>query len=402
MSAIKYWLWLSTSARVSPRARTVLLDYYGSPEAMFSAPQGEITRLLGNRADGADALEKRDLDEAMRIIDICGSQGIKLLTIQDADYPERLKNIYAPPSILYVKGKLPTIDEEAAIAVIGTRKASPYGIKMGRKLGFEIASCGGVVVSGLTAGVDAAAAEGALLADGRCIGVLGVPHEQCRGRLYDELAVRGALVSEYPPGTEPYRSFFRARNRIAAGLSVGVTVVEAPMQSGTRLFVDEATEQGKEIFAVPGNADNINCAGSNAMLKDGAKAVTNGWDVLSEFELRFPDKLRKVDAQMPSGWHKTEKSEDKKSPTIQKRTKKVIDKPESTEYIDLKKQLENLSQSQISIISVINSSSMHVDDIIESTGFSPARVLADLTILQLKGYVSQESGKRFTLNITTK
>lgn len=402
MSAIKYWLWLSTSARLSPRARTVLLDYYGSPEAMFSAPQGEITRLLGNRADGADALEKRDLDEAMRIIDICGSQGIKLLTIQDADYPERLKNIYAPPSILYVKGKLPTIDEEAAIAVIGTRKASPYGIKMGRKLGFEIASCGGVVVSGLTAGVDAAAAEGALLADGRCVGVLGVPHEQCRGRLYDELAVRGALVSEYPPGTEPYRSFFRARNRIAAGLSVGVTVVEAPMQSGTRLFVDEATEQGKEIFAVPGNADNINCAGSNAMLKDGAKAVTNGWDVLSEFELRFPDKLRKVDAQMPSGWQKTEKSEDKKSPAIQKRTKKVIDKPESTEYIDLKKQLENLSQSQISIISAMNSSSMHVDDIIESTGFSPARVLADLTILQLKGYVSQESGKRFTLNITTK
>lgn len=402
MSAIKYWLWLSTSARLSPRARTVLLDYYGSPEAMFSAPQGEITRLLGNRADGADTLEKRDLDEALRIIDICGSQGIKLLTIQDADYPERLKNIYAPPSILYVKGKLPTIDEEAAIAVIGTRKASPYGIKMGRKLGFEIASCGGVVVSGLTAGVDAAAAEGALLADGCCVGVLGVPHEQCRGRLYDELAVRGALVSEYPPGTEPYRSFFRARNRIAAGLSVGVTVVEAPMQSGTKLFVDEAMEQGKEIFAVPGNADNINCAGSNAMLKEGAKAVTNGWDVLSEFELQFPEKLRKVDAQIPSGWKKSEKTEDKKSPAIQKRTKKVIDKPESTEYIDLKKQLENLSQSQISIISAMNCSSMHVDDIIESTGFSPARVLADLTILQLKGYVSQESGKRFTLNITTK
>ena len=399
MSAIKYWLWLSTSARLSPRAKTVLLEHYGSPEAMFSAPAGEITRLLGKRSEGAETLEKRDLDEALRIIDKCAAQGIEIITVQDAAYPERLKNIYAPPSILYVKGQLPAVDEEAAIAVIGTRKASPYGLKMGRKLGFEISKCGGVVVSGLTTGIDAAGAQGALLADGRCIGVLGLPHEHCRGKLYDELSVRGALVSEYPPGTEPYKSFFRARNRITAGLAVGVAVVEAPIKSGTSLFVAEAAEQGKEIFVVPGNADSENCAGSNAMLKDGAKAVTNGWDIVGEFEKIFPDRLKKVEAKMPTSWEKTEKTEETKTAEHQKRTKKVIDKPETTEYIDLKKQLESLSQSQISIISAMDTSSMHVDDIIERTGFSPARVLADLTMLQLKGIVSQEQGKRFTLNI---
>lgn len=399
MSAIEYWLWLSTSAKLSPRAKAVLLAYYGSPEAMYQAPEGEITRLLGNRAEGAETLERRDLSSAMRIIDICDSQGIDVISIQDAEYPVRLKNIYAPPSVIYVKGKLPKLDEEAAIAVIGTRNASPYGTKMGLKLGFEIAKCGAVVISGLTKGIDAAGAEGALLADGKCVGVLGVPHEMSKGKLSEELAVRGALVSEYPPGAGTCRQYFRARNRISAGLSVGVVVVEAPLKSGTKLFVDEAVEQGKEIFVVPGNADNENCAGSNAMLKDGAKPVTDGWDIMSEFEKLFPDKVKKVCAELPKRMEKPSQDEEIKTVKPKNNTKKVIDKPESTEYIDLKTQLESLSQTQINIVSVMDSAAIQVDEIIERTGLSPAKVLADLTILQLKGYVSQQSGKRFTLNI---
>lgn len=402
MTAIEYWLWLSTSAKLSPRAKAVLLAYYGSPEAMFEAPKGEITKHLGNRSEGAEVLEKRDLSSALRTIDVCNSQNISIITTENAEYPARLKNIYAPPLIIYVKGKLPKIDEEAAIAVIGTRNASPYGIKMGRKLGYEIAKCGGVVVSGLTKGIDAAGAEGALLADGKCVGVLGVPHELSRGKMSDELAVRGALVSEYPPGAGTCRQFFRARNRISAGLSVGVAVVEAPFKSGTKLFVDEAVEQGKEIFAVPGNADSENCAGSNAMLKDGAKPVTEGWDILCEFEKLFPDKIRRVRDEMPAQTENPTQDEPVKSKKTAKNTKKVIDKPEPTEYIDLKTQLESLSETQISIVSVMDSASMQVDEIIERTGLSPAKVLADLTLLQLKGYVSQQSGKRFTLNIKTK
>lgn len=171
MSAIEYWLWLSTSAKLSPRAKAVLLKHYGGPEAMYDAPKGEITRLLGRHSEGAEDLEKRDLSSALRMIDRCGMQNIEVVSIDDPRYPVRLKNIYAPPHIIYVKGRLPKIDEEPAIAVIGTRNASPYGIKMGRKLGFEIAKCGGVVVSGLTKGIDAAGAEGALLADGICVGV---------------------------------------------------------------------------------------------------------------------------------------------------------------------------------------------------------------------------------------
>ena len=399
MSAIEYWLWLSTSAKLSPRAKAVLLKHYGSPEAMYEAPKGEITRLLGRRSEGAEDLEKRDLSSALRTIDKCKMQNVEVVSVEDPCYPVRLKNIYAPPPVIYVKGRLPKIDEEPAIAVIGTRNASPYGIKMGRKLGFEIAKCGGVVVSGLTKGIDAAGAEGTLIAEGKCVGVLGVPHEHAHGKMAEELAVRGALVSEYPPGAGVHRQFFRARNRIAAGLSVGVVVVEAPFKSGTRLFVDEAVEQGKEIFAVPGNADSENCAGTNAMLKDGAKPVTEGWDVMCEFAKLYPDKIKRSDERIPWSSVKSEQSESVKTEKTHKATKKVIDKPDTAEYIDLKTQLESLSQSQLSIVSAMDREAMQVDEIIERTGLSPAKVLADLTLLQLKGCVSQQSGKRFTLNI---
>ncbi len=399
MSAIEYWLWLSTSAKLSPRAKAVLLKHYGGPEAMYEAPKGEITKLLGRRGEGAEDLEKRDLTSALRTIDRCKMQNIEVISIDDPRYPVRLKNIYAPPHIIYVKGRLPKIDDEPAIAVIGTRNASPYGIKMGRKLGFEIAKCGGVVISGLTKGIDAAGAEGALVADGKCIGVLGMPHELARGKMVDELAVRGALISEYAPGAGVYRQFFRARNRIAAGLSIGVVVVEAPYKSGTKLFVDEAVEQGKEIFAVPGNADSENCAGTNAMLKDGAKPVTEGWDVMSEFAKLYPDKIKRSTERIPGTCVKPEQNEPVITEKTHKDTKKVIDKPDTTEYIDLKKQLEGLSQSQLSIVSAMDRKAMQVDEIIERTGLSPAKVLADLTLLQLKGCVSQQSGKRFTLNI---
>lgn len=404
MSAIKYWLWLNAAANIPPRAKTALLEHYGSPEEMYFAPVGEYKKLLGDRVEGVDALELRDLDSALRIIDDCEKQGISIVSCQDAAFPDRLKNIYSPPSIIYVKGSLPALDDEAAIAVIGTRKASPYGLKMGRKLGYEIAKCGGVLVSGLTAGIDAAGAEGALMAGGKVIGVLGTPHERDKSRLAEDVAQSGALISEYPPGTIQSNAFFRARNRIAAGLSVGVVVVEAPAKSGTRLFADEANEQGKEIFAVPGNADSDNCVGTNTLLKEGAKPVTNGWDVMSEFEALYPGKIsRRRDMTMPAEkedkpavYHDDENAKQEKR---QKATKKVIDKRDSAAYIDLQKVLETLSETQIKIVTVMETPSMHVDDIIERSGFSPARVLADLTMLQLKGIVTQEKGKRFTLNV---
>ena len=246
----------------------------------------------------------------------------------------------------------------------------------------------------LTSGVDAAAARGALLAGGRCVGVLGTPHECEAGTLAAEVAARGALISEYPPGTKPEKHFFRDRNRIAAGLSVGVTVVEAPERSGARLFAETAMEQGREIFAVPGNADAPNSVGTIAMIKDGAKPVVCGWDVLSEFESRFGGKLHELpECELP---------EEEEAQNADVPAKKSVDKPKDSDYIDLKKQLEGLNEDQLKIIAAIGKSASHIDDIIASTGLSTARVLSQLTVLEIKGYVRRDPGRRVALNIAKK
>lgn len=400
MSALSYWIWLS-NAELSVRTKAALMEHYGDAETAFFAPAGEFAHIEGvSRADAA-ILEKRDMSDTARIIEECQAQGLSVISYQDSAYPSRLRNIYAPPPVLYVKGRLPAVDDNAVIAVVGTRKATPYGLKMARTIAGEIVRCGGIVISGLTYGIDAAAAEGALNAGGICVGVLGTAHQDDAGVLYAGVAERGAVISEYAPGSPAQRSFFRDRNRITAGLSVGAVAVEAPEKSGTRLFVAEAAAQGKEIFAVPGNADAKMSAGTIDMLKDGAKPVTCGWDVVSEFEYLFPGKLRKAPAARGET-RRIEAESVENAPVLQKETKKVIDKENGRRYIDLKDQLRDLSETQLKIITAVDNGGTHIDDIIETTGLGTATVLAQLTVLEIKGYIRREAGRRIALNTAKK
>lgn len=400
MSALSYWIWLS-NAELSVRTKAALMEHYGDAETAFFAPAGEFAHIEGvSRADAA-ILERRDISDTARIIEECQAQGLSVISYQDSAYPSRLRNIYAPPPVLYIKGRLPAVDDNAVIAVVGTRKATPYGLKMARTIAGEIVRCGGIVISGLTYGIDAAAAEGALNAGGICVGVLGTAHQDDAGVLYAGVAERGAVISEYAPGSPAQRSFFRDRNRITAGLSVGAVAVEAPEKSGTRLFVAEAAAQGKEIFAVPGNADAKMSAGTIDMLKDGAKPVTCGWDVVSEFEYLFPGKLRKAPAARGET-RRIEAESVENAPVLQKETKKVIDKENGRRYIDLKDQLRDLSETQLKIITAVDNGGTHIDDIIETTGLGTATVLAQLTVLEIKGYIRREAGRRIALNMAKK
>lgn len=400
MSALSYWIWLS-NAELSVRTKAALMEHYGDAETAFFAPAGEFAHIEGvSRADAA-ILERRDMSDTARIIEECQAQGLSVISYQDSAYPSRLRNIYAPPPVLYIKGRLPAVDDNAVIAVVGTRKATPYGLKMARTIAGEIVRCGGIVISGLTHGIDAAAAEGALSAGGICVGVLGTAHQDDAGVLYASVAERGAVISEYAPGSPAQRSFFRDRNRITAGLSVGAVAVEAPEKSGTRLFVAEAAAQGKEIFAVPGNADAKMSAGTIDMLKDGAKPVTCGWDVVSEFEYLFPGKLRKAPAARGET-RRIEAESVENAPVLQKETKKVIDKENGRRYIDLKDQLRDLSETQLKIITAVDNGGTHIDDIIETTGLGTATVLAQLTVLEIKGYIRREAGRRIALNTAKK
>ncbi len=404
MAAIKYWVWLS-ALRVRPAAKQKLLEHFhGDPERLYYSTEEDLKKVDGIRPGDLTPLKLRELETAMDILARCEMDHIDLITLQDAAYPARLKNIYDPPVVLYVKGKLPVIDEEAAVAVVGTRDATPYGLKMARRFGHDLAASGGLVISGLTRGIDRAAAEGALEACGKVVGVLGTSHDDAHGDLYDDVMGSGALVSEYPPGLKTYREQFRYRNRVTAGLSVAALVVEAPEGSGAVKFAYEALEQGKDVFALPGNVDADNCAGTNRLLKEGARPVTAAWDVLSDFAPLYYSKLRQLEEKeleklrgLPAA--KPEKYAD----FVQVRVpnpQKVIDKPKPVEYIDLEKQLEDLSPEQLKIVSAMGKDPIHIDDLIDAVGLPAPAVLAELTMLQIDGVVSQEPGKRFILNIT--
>ena len=431
MSELRYWVWFSMLTNVRPRAKSRLLEAAGSVREVFYADDRQYEQLGFLTPEECRVLaENKDLGAAKRVIAACAEQDVGIITMQDAAYPRRLSEIYDPPMVLYVKGRLPNVDDICSVAVVGTRSATPYGIKMAERMGYGITKCGGLVVSGLTRGVDEAAARGALMAGGTCIGVLGGAIDSVqegRGLAYD-VSVIGAVVSEYPPGTRGNASFYRARNRVTSGLSVATLVVEAPARSGALLFADEALSQGREVFAVPGNADAASSAGTNRLIMEGAHPALSAWDVLSGFTGRFSTlDERGRRRELPEEWEtKPQAEEDGASPASEEdissaqkgettaqpaagrrkksllgrlRAKKDVDKPEGEEYIDLKKQLEGLSAEQLAIITAITGPHTHVDDIIERTGLAAAQVLGELTMLQIKGYVSQEPGKRFSLNI---
>lgn len=410
MSELKYWVWLSTRLGVRPKVKLDLLEHFGDPRNLYFASEADYRAAMGLRPEELRRLLEKDLDEADRVLGLCCEKNIQIITIRDAAYPQRLQHLYDPPTVLYVRGRLPNVDDCAAVAIVGTRRATPYGERMAEKLGYEIVKCGGIVVSGMTMGVDGAGAVGALRADGTCIGVSGTAiDDSFGGHLAQDVAAKGAVISEYAPGIQVPKFGFRLRNRITAGLAVATVVVEAPENSGALLFADEAVEQGREVFAVPGNADAHNSVGTNALLKDGARPATCGWDVLCDFAPLFPGKLQEYRGKPLATQPKQPRAaaEPRETGADFERlrepiSKKVIDNEKAVEYIDLEDQLKDLSAVQLQIIAAMEAPHIHVDDIIEKTQLPAAKVLAELTVLQIQGYVLQEQGKRFSLNVRPK
>ena len=424
MSELRFWLWLASREGVRARSKLLLLEQLGDVQEVYFARDGDYKRLGFLTEAELASLGQKSLNDSMRIMDACADGDIGIVTLRDAAYPRRLRETYAPPLALYVRGRLPNIDELCAVAVVGTRSATPYGLKMAQQMGYGICKCGGMVVSGLTRGVDAAAAHGAVMANGRCVGVLrtAIDDPGAIDRLAADVAVTGAVISEYAPGSKSRRSNFRERNRITAGLAVATLVVEAPERSGALGFADESLELGREVFAVPGNADAPNSAGTNRLIMEGASPVLSAWDMLSHYKLRFAG-LKRDGTGMPAAqaerWagrnaapeeggaeparEETERPKKrKKAPLRGLKPKKDIDKPEAEEYIDLVKQLEGLSEKQLRIVAAITAPGTHVDDIAEGCGLGSTEVLGELTMLQLLGFVRQEEGKRFSLNIIQK
>ncbi len=282
-------IWLNSIQGVGYITIEKILRYFGSWENLWNASSKDIYHIPNMRKNIADKLlETRNVDYIEKYKEKLLSKNVKCTMIKDKEYPNILKGIKAPPHLLYMKGDIVEEDEKA-LAIIGSRKCSSYGKNIAYKFAKELAGYGVTVVSGMAYGVDSAAHRGALDGGGRTIAVLGCGLDICypksNANLMREITDKGSVISEYPLETKPTPGNFPRRNRIISGLSKGVLVVEAGLKSGTLITVDYALEQGKDVFAIPGN---INCSvskGTNKLIKEGAKPVTCIEDILEEFDI---------------------------------------------------------------------------------------------------------------------
>lgn len=387
MASMKYWLWLTTRG-LSARQCYMLQHHFGSPEAVFFADETALRQVEGMRESALCQLRDKSLDVPRRILEDCYARQIRLLTIGDGEYPDRLRNLYDPPLVLYVRGQLPPVQEMPALAVVGTRHPGPGGERPTRKICRELAAAGMLLVSGMALGIDAAAHEGALEVGMPTLAVLGcgvdVIYPPQHDRLYREILECGAVLSEYPPGEEPASYHFPQRNRIITGLCDAVLVGKAPRRSGALISARLAAEQGREVFFLPGNIDDVMSEGSNALGADGARMVTCAADILREYLPLYPTSFRLRREEVP-GTERQSAPAPVSAPASP--PKPPEPSPDFDAYPPVQQQLlRRLAQGEC-----------HVDTLMGLPGLTPAQVLGELTLLQIQGVVRQLPGKRFTL-----
>ena len=403
MAALKYWVWLTTLPGLGQRTKLQLLEHFASPEEIYFAPEEELLLAEGVTKTQCALLADKSLDRAEKVLEDCAKDGQFLLTMDDAAYPARLRNIYDPPLLLYGKGSLPLFDEEVAVTVVGTRSCTPYGVKAASELGYELAKQGALLVSGMAKGIDGEALRGALRAGGFTAAVLGggadVVYPAANRRLYEDITATGVILSEYPPGTEPRGEHFPVRNRLLSALSVATLVVEAPERSGALITAATALEQGREVFAVPGPFDAPMSRGCNGLIREGAGLVCEAWDVLSLYESRYPHKLRLLRAKLPplpKGAPETESGEP---------AKPVEEAPPAPALpvLDISQDPGGLTDDQIAVLSVLHTDIPTLtDDAAILADLPVRRVLSALTVLEIDGYVCRQGARSFLRTVELK
>ena len=415
-----HWIWLAHRPKLSDWSKRMLLEHFRDPEEIYYADAATLGQCVELNAEGTESLKDKDLASCQEILEQCSRLNLHILTMQDAAYPGKLKNISDPPLVLYYKGQLPQFDENPVIGVVGTRKASAYGLTAAKRMGYQIAKCGGIVVSGMAYGIDGMAMSGALTAGKETVGVLGcgadIVYPVSNRNLFRDVERYGCIISEFAPGTPPAKWNFPKRNRIISGLSNGVLVVEAPEKSGALITANLALEQGRDVFVVPGNIDQPGFVGSNRLLRDGGTVVSSGWDILSEYEALYPGKIREdgdpchITADLQEA-EKVAAQQEKPQPKVAQKPKlpgnkrdvqkdfkkKAIDKSSSGSYSDVNDLLSRLSGDERIVAAALKNGERLVDDVIAETGLSTGRILAVLTMLELKGVIRRLPGKRIIL-----
>ncbi len=347
-------------AELSARAWLVLREKFGSSRAILEAEPLALAGLRGFSAQARARVEtaRQKLAAMPEMLDRLTEMGACAIPLSDPAYPPLLRQIPDPPGLLFVRGEL-TEQDRFAVAIVGSRSPRPYGVHMARRLAADLATAGLTIVSGGARGIDGAAHDAAMRAGGRTIAVMGcgidVAYPAEHRELFNRIAARGAIVSEFPPGTPPESWRFPRRNRIISGLSRGVIVCDAPEDSGSLITATCAAEQSREVFAVPGNVDTGHNRGAHRLLKEGARLVESAEDVLEELGI--------------------EASREKKAPAERPRTQVTPDEMRILELLDLEP--------------------VPLDVIIEKTALPPSEVAGLLTFLEMKQLVRRLAGPSY-------
>lgn len=432
-----YWVWLSLKCKPASSELSNLISCFDGIEDIYKADFDRYTDAGISERLALDLTDK-SLEPVAKIFYYCSNARVGILCYDEDRYPASLRALKDPPAVLYYVGELPDLNNNLCIAMVGKRSVSEYGKRAAYKISYEAASAGAVIVSGMALGVDGIAACAAMAAGGKTVAVLGsgidiiYPKEHCR--LYDMIRKNGAVITEYPPATEPFGSNFPQRNRIISGLSQGTVVVNADMNSGALITAKKAILQGRDIYAVPGNIDDENSEGANSLIRDGAQAVLCGYDIIKNYaslyrrvldiqRLRISEARSDYDDEAVrkakvairtfsrNGSKKTElrKSERKETPDV-----KVTAEPKgntdaaterkvasgdtrSAESGDKSaKTLASLNDIQRKIFNEFPIDSSVTLDYFTNAGYKQGEVMSALTVLEIKGLINALPGALYT------
>ena len=363
----KYDIWLTLALGCSSAKPKAIHALYDSIEEFYKGGEAEwrLSGILSQK--DIEALSSTPLTKALEVIARCNALGITILSFDDPDYPARLMELHDPPAVLYMKGRLPDFDERLTIAVVGTRNATAYGKMTSHVISGSLAKVGVIIVSGGAVGIDSLSHTAALEAGGVTVCVLGCginfPYLTQNRKMRENIAVKGAVISEYPPDYPPGKYTFPERNRIIAGLSDGVLVIEAGVKSGSLITARLAAEQGRDVFAVMGNITSPYSQGTNALIKDGAVPVTDYTDITSYYP-QFSIVGEKADIVEAIPHHRTD--------------------------IDV-------SENARRVYRCITADPIHIDSITSAAGLPVNLVLQAVTELELESLIKAEKGRMYRL-----
>ena len=396
MSNKLYWVWAQNALGISASVKSdEIVSYFGNAEKLYYAGEYEW-KISGIFTNGQiNKLKSTSLDSAEKIVAECEKYKIKIVTPDDDNYPSMLFKLPNLPLVLYVRGDLDCLKNKIAVAMVGAREASDIGVRIARLLSASLSRSGAVVISGAAKGIDSAAHTGALNVGAKTVAVLGcgfgtdyLPENEPLRR---EIAHHGALVTEYPPRTPALGRNFPFRNRIISGLSYGTIVIEANERSGSLRTVNHAIEQGRDIFAVPGDITSSMNMGTNKLLRDGAKPVFNAMDVLEEYAERYPDLLdmKKIETVLKmdqTPMYTSEKVEKKEQTENKKKTAFV--KPAAP---------KGISDTAKLVFDSFTQETMQAEELILKTGLSTVDFLSAMTELEILRYVEPLAGKNYKI-----